>query len=209
MRTTLRTRKNLVGAAGLVATLGLVIGPASAAQAATTGHVVSTIPVPTHTYSALATGLGSVWLADTDENSFATVVRINPATNRVTGPTTLDIAAGGFAVGYGSLWVAGWATNTVERIDPSTMRETARIRTKLGPEALVAELGSIWVGNHHDHSVSTDRPDDQQGRRVVHGGHPERLPRRSGLHERGQPLPVRRRLQHRIDLPDRTRAPTG
>jgi hypothetical protein len=158
MRTTRKTRRTVVGSVSLLASLGLVVSPVSAAQAASTGHVVTVISVPMNTYAPITTGLGSVWLASNDESSFGTVVQIDPRTNRFVRSTTLDIAPGGFTVGYGSLWVSGWATNTVERIDPATMRVITRIPTRLGPENLIAAFGSIWVSDHHNHSVSRIDP---------------------------------------------------
>jgi hypothetical protein len=129
------------------------LAPPAQAQATSIGHVVATIHVPPMPFSTLVFGGRWAWLIDTDENSFATVVQVDPSTNTVHRTSKLDIAAGGAATGYGSLWVSAWNANLVERIDPATLRVLARIPVGLGPQWLHAAFGSIWVANHHAHSV--------------------------------------------------------
>jgi streptogramin lyase len=65
-----------------------------------------------------ATGLGSLWL----RMSAGTVSRVDPTTGKVTGTYPADEAGGGGypAVGFGSLWVANFSTDTIwrDRITP-------------------------------------------------------------------------------------------
>ena len=147
----LATVSSLAAAALAIATFALA--PPAQAQATSIGHVAATIHVPPMRFVAVVSGGHWVWLVDADENSFATVVQIDPVTNTVHRTSTLDIAAGGAVTGYGSLWVSAWNANLVERIDPATLRVLARIPVGLGPEWLHAAFGAIWVANHHDHSV--------------------------------------------------------
>jgi streptogramin lyase len=61
-----------------------------------------------------ADGLGSLWLRIAD----GSVVRVDPATGKVTASYPADSTAGGgyVAVAFGSLWVANFGTDTVWRV---------------------------------------------------------------------------------------------
>ena len=58
-------------------------------------------------------GLGSVWVGNVGE---ATVARIDPATNRLTGKVQVGAQPCDVAIGADSVWVDGYGTGNVERI---------------------------------------------------------------------------------------------
>ena len=47
-----------------------------------------------------------------------TLVRIDPATNAVTGSVDVGVGPCGVAIGAGSVWVDGYGTSSVIRVDP-------------------------------------------------------------------------------------------
>ncbi len=143
---------------------------AVACLAATTALVFLTIPAPAGAsparadnvtippgYYDMREGLGSMWVLEDDEQSYSVIYRIDPATDGVTDAFTLDSAAGGFGVGFHSLWVAMYYDNTVERIDASG-HVVARVKVGLQPYAVHVAFGSVWVSNHHGSSVSRIDP---------------------------------------------------
>jgi YVTN family beta-propeller protein len=67
---------------------------------------------------------GSVWVANYGN---ATLSRVDPKTNRVTGTVNVGAEPCGLAAGAGSIWVDGYGTDTVERVDPRTLKRTRRI----------------------------------------------------------------------------------
>ena len=59
----------------------------------------------------VVTGQGSIWL----RTGNTTITRINPANGRTIGTYPAAGGGGGYAVGYGSLWVANFGDHTVWR----------------------------------------------------------------------------------------------
>jgi DNA-binding beta-propeller fold protein YncE len=107
----------------------------------------------------ITAGFGSVWVTASTQDTHATVLRIDPATNRVTARWHyVDGAGGGLAVGFGSLWLTQYNANRVLRIDPDTGRVRARIPVGLQPSAVHVAFGAVWVGNHHGQSVTEIGP---------------------------------------------------
>ena len=70
--------------------------------------------------SAIAVGLGAVWVANTLD---ATVSRIEPSTGTVSGTVPVGQGPRDVAVGLGSVWVANEFAGTVSQIDPRTNSE--------------------------------------------------------------------------------------
>jgi YVTN family beta-propeller protein len=87
-------------------------------------------------------GLGYLWVSNFKD---ATIVRIDPATNRVTARIKVGARPCGVAVGADSLWVDGYGTDSVERVDPQSMQVVARI--PVGPSLWDVEFGadSVWA----------------------------------------------------------------
>jgi streptogramin lyase len=92
----------------------------------------------------------AVWVA---AERGGTLLRIDPATNRVAGRTVLTPpGAGGprtVAAGFGSLWVAAPGVDAVFRIDPAARRIRAIVRfpVSMSPCGSIAVgTRSVWVG---------------------------------------------------------------
>jgi streptogramin lyase len=119
--------------------------------------VIARITVAANDNYDLAGGLGAVWLLNPDEFQYDTLRRIDPATNRITASYRLDSAAGGFAVGDDSIWVAMYFDNTLERLDGHG-HVLARIGVGLQPQSVHLAFGSVWVSNHHGRSLSRINP---------------------------------------------------
>ncbi len=134
-----------------------VLAAASAAAASRQTPVVAQLHVPPNDVYDLTGGLGAVWLINDDEFSYSSLRRIDPQTNRVVATHRLDSSAGGFAVGFGSIWVSMYYDNEVERIGPRG-HVIARIAVGLQPQYTHVAFGSVWTSNHHGRSVSRINP---------------------------------------------------
>ena len=119
------------------------------------GKVVSDIPIGSAP-AGVAVGLGSVWVANTNDN---TVTRIELATNTIR--QTINVGAGpvGVAVGGGAVWVANELDGTVSRIDPAANRVVDTVRTGNGPSGVAYGEGAVWVTNSLDGTVTRIDPD--------------------------------------------------
>jgi YVTN family beta-propeller protein len=86
------------------------------------------------------------------------VVRIDPATRRITASIPLGSSPAGIVIAEGSVWVANSGANTVSRIDPVSNKVTGTIPVGKGPSGLAFDNGSIWVVNGLTSSVSEIDP---------------------------------------------------
>jgi hypothetical protein len=122
-----------------------------------TGRRQATIDLPAGPCEATDTGFGAIWTATCNDLG---LVRIDPATNRVSGrvklpiPQSLD-GEGSIGAGAGGVWLVvdarGCTACRVARIDPWTLRVTARVAVREGSAAVRAGEGSVWVTNpDHD-----------------------------------------------------------
>src|SRR4051812_26333356 len=71
-----------------------------------------------------AVAAGSVWVA---AYASSRLVRIDPATNAVTGHVRVGASPCGLVAAAGSLWTDGFGTGTVERVDPARLKVVKRI----------------------------------------------------------------------------------
>jgi YVTN family beta-propeller protein len=110
--------------------------------------------------AALASGGGAIWTVNSAPFfKRGTLVRIDPATNRLDGPAIpLGPAPAGVAVGAGSVWVGDAIEGTVRRIDPVRRRAVGTIDVGNEPYALLFTNGSLWVTNADDGTVSRIDP---------------------------------------------------
>jgi YVTN family beta-propeller protein len=119
------------------------------------GHVVAKIPLG-NSPTAIATGLGGVWIADDVDN---TMTRIDPRTaDAVTATTPVGQQPAAVAAGEGAVWVANFDDDTVSRIDPRTAAVTKTIAVGRGPTGIAAGGGAVWVANSLDGTVSRIDP---------------------------------------------------
>jgi YVTN family beta-propeller protein len=88
--------------------------------------------------SAVASGDGSIWVANSDDRTLA---RVDPATVSVNKTIGLQATPTGVAVGAGAVWVANGPAGTVSRIDPGTNLVTRTI-----PVTRHSTFGSVDVG---------------------------------------------------------------
>jgi len=90
----------------------------------------------------LAVASDSVWVAG--------AFRIDPATNRVSGPFT-QAEAQDVGAGDGSVWASDYDGATVRRFDAVTGKQLAAVRLPLGatPEGIAVAGGAAWVASHH------------------------------------------------------------
>jgi DNA-binding beta-propeller fold protein YncE len=115
----------------------------------TSGRTVATIRLRGAPLDVAATP-GAVWVTNSGGDS---VVRIDPATNRVVGPPIpIGFRAGNLVVGAGDLWVtsdyrvdAAAEDVVVVRIDPQANRAVETIAVGGHPIDVAATQGAVWV----------------------------------------------------------------
>jgi YVTN family beta-propeller protein len=146
------------------------------------GRFAAVIPVPGAASMTVADG--RLWVL----TGAGTVVRVDPATNRVVGkPLRAPDDAEAIAVGQGALWVARVAPgdlgaphdDAVTRVDLASGRTVATIKVRRGPLDLAATPGDVWVTNSGGGGESVARIDPQTnrlaGRPTVTGASPQSL----------------------------------
>ena len=122
----------------LAAVAGLVIVTAASA-AGDHPSVVAKVRTGLKPCAAIQ-AYGSVWVANFGS---ATLARVDPKTNRVTGRVKIGGQACGLAAGAGSIWVDGYGTNTIERVNPTTLKRTRRIPVGIQPYDVAFGFGSV------------------------------------------------------------------
>ena len=109
-----------------------------------TGAVKARIRVDS-TCGPIADGLGAIWVHTCGTRR--TIVRIDPATNRVTHTLPLGMASseGAFAFASGSIWLTSDTMSTLTRADVATglVRATARVAPH--SYTVVAGGDALWV----------------------------------------------------------------
>jgi streptogramin lyase len=109
-------------------------------SAATMRHVSTTTTASAGFYPDVATGLGSVWLADDGSRA---IVRVDPTREAVVGTYQLSGAPFGVAVGADAAWAPG-DDGTVARIDPRS-NDVEVIRVGGAPRSLDVGRREVWV----------------------------------------------------------------
>jgi streptogramin lyase len=96
-------------------------------------------------------GAGSIWVSSDPKG---VIVRVDPATNRVTASIPVNPGSVYLAFGFGSLWAVSATGQSIQRIDPAT--NTVVKTTALGKEPgfLVAGEGAVWVQEQGDGTVA-------------------------------------------------------
>lgn len=95
--------------------------------------------------SGVAAGAGSVW---TGRNDLQAVVRIDPATNRVTATIPVGIRIFGMAATEDAVWVTSYEDNVTVRIDPRSNRVVARLAGLHGPSGVLITSGAVWLADN-------------------------------------------------------------
>jgi YVTN family beta-propeller protein len=118
--------------------------------------------------SAIATGAGSVWITDSDDN---TVTRLDPASDgAVIGTTSVGQGPAALAVGAGAVWVANTRADTVTRIDARTGTVTHTIPVGRRPTGVAVGEGAVWVANSLSGSLSRIDPQTKRVEATVDVG---------------------------------------
>jgi DNA-binding beta-propeller fold protein YncE len=130
--------------------IAVVVGAASAATALKPARIVARIATG-QTRCSENGGLGALRVSNFRD---ATIARIDPTTNRVTGLIKVGPQPCGVVVGAGALWVDGYGTGSVERVDPQTSQIVARI--PVGPSLWDVEFGAdaVWATSEFNGTVS-------------------------------------------------------
>ena len=106
---------------------------------ATTMRRVSTVELASG-YTDLATGFGSVWIADDEGRA---VLRIDAVQEAIVRTYDLVGSALGVAVGADAVWASS-EDGTVARIDPES-DDVANVRVGGAPRGLDVAAGAVWV----------------------------------------------------------------
>jgi YVTN family beta-propeller protein len=117
--------------------------------------------------SAMAIGLGSVWLAA----GKGPVQRLDPATGRITASVQLGSGPKAMVVGHDAAWVANEDEGSVTRIDPRTTSVVRSISVGANPVALAVGPDAIWVANSGDGTVSRIDPETNAVTKTISVGH--------------------------------------
>jgi YVTN family beta-propeller protein len=104
---------------------------------------------------AVAAGAGAVWVVSRPDLRFqngppkqigrATLSRVDPGSNTLTGAIPLAGNPTDVSVGEGSVWVADGSNDAVLKIDPNTDRITNTIRLGSRPQGITVANGTVWV----------------------------------------------------------------
>jgi YVTN family beta-propeller protein len=92
--------------------------------------------------AALDAGSGGVWVVDAAADR---LVRVDPATMKITSRIPVGGGPRAVAVGAGSVWVANGADGTVSRVDPRRNAVAATIPVGSAPVDLEVGFGAVWV----------------------------------------------------------------
>jgi hypothetical protein len=116
-----------------------------------TGQVQARIRAPSGRFGvAIAFGAGSIWTNSYDgPNSPATLVKIDPATNRVTDQVdaeTVDARTQSLAFGSGAVWLVDHDHGLV-KVEPATLRILAREQLGFGTIGVVATQDAVFLAD--------------------------------------------------------------
>lgn len=108
-------------------------------------------------------GAGSIWVASDDKG---VIVRVDPASNKVTASIPVDPGTYYLAFGLGSLWAVSADQQSLQKIDPQTNAVVGRTALGREPGFLVAGEGAVWVQEQGDGTLARIDPEtgDVSGR---------------------------------------------
>ncbi|MFN2462871.1 MAG: hypothetical protein ABR573_03080 [Candidatus Dormibacteria bacterium] len=102
--------------------------------------------------SAILFAAGSLWATRDEERS---LLRIDPATRKVTATIPLELSPFAMGAGPNSIWVTDYEHGAVAHVDIATNRLVGVIRgLAAGPAAVAVEGGSAWVVNRSHEGVT-------------------------------------------------------
>jgi YVTN family beta-propeller protein len=116
----------------------------------------------------LSAGEGGIWAVSADA---ATIVRIDPTTNKVSGTLAGPVGSTNIRAALGALWVTNFDQGTLMRLDPKTGKTVATITVGAGPRFLTVGEGGVWVLNQGAGTVSHVDPATNKLMATVPVGH--------------------------------------
>ena len=160
--------RRIVAFSGSVLVAGVIVAPRPARPGARRSSRASTRGSGPARRPA---GFGSLWVG---VSGAGTLVRIDPATNAVTGKVRVGVGPCGVAIGAGSVWVDGYGTSSVIRVNPTRMKVPggSRCATRSG----TSSTAPAPSGRRAEPRLRrADQPEDEQGRAAhPHRGRPAR-----------------------------------
>ncbi len=94
----------------------------------------------------IGSGTDAVWV--TNRLGSGSVQRIDPEASKVVASVQVSEPCNGFAIGFGAIWTASCADQTLVRIDPTRNVVVAAIPSRVaadGEGQVAAGFGSIWI----------------------------------------------------------------
>jgi YVTN family beta-propeller protein len=88
----------------------------------------------------------------------ASLVKIDPVTNRIASSITMPAGSFTAATGLGAIWVSSSQKDLVTRIDGVTNKVVGTIPVGPSPRFLAVGFGAVWVLNQGDGTVSRIDP---------------------------------------------------
>jgi serine/threonine-protein kinase len=126
--------------------------------------------VDSPTYSDVAVGFGSVWLA----GDGPTLRRIDPETGHLAAVVELPFLPKSMAVGAGALWITALVDDSLARVDPLTNEVGMSIPLEPGTDGVAFGDGSVWVVSSFDGTVARIDPATGEIQATIRvGGRPE------------------------------------
>ena len=125
----------------------------SATGAVTTIDIGGTIPDPE---ASIGAAEGAVWIIV--NGTPRTLVRVDPATNKVTGTFEILGAPTAVRAGLGGVWVSDPTNDVVSRVDPGSGIVVASIPVGGRPQFLAVGEGAVWTMNQSAGTVSRIDP---------------------------------------------------
>ena len=101
--------------------------------------------------SAIAIGTGAVWVGRNDTLS---VVRLDPATNRVVATIPVGVHVFGLTTSESAVWVSAYEDDRVVRIDPTTNAVSLDLPVPHGPSGIAIAGNGAWAADYRGGSVS-------------------------------------------------------
>lgn len=118
----------------------LVIASVTSASAPA---VVARIPVSRFAAPCAAAAGGKyVWVSEYGRPS---LLKIDPATNKVVGKTGIGLGSCGLGYGAGSMWTEDTSSSTVSRVSVSTGKRLKAIKVGLQPYDTTFAYGAAWT----------------------------------------------------------------
>jgi DNA-binding beta-propeller fold protein YncE len=104
--------------------------------------------------SAVAVGAGSLWITKNDDNS---LLRIDPATDRVEAVIPTSIKLFGLAAGPSGAWATD-LSGSVIHVDAQSNRVVATVHVSGQPSGLAVTDDAVWVARTLDNAVTRIDP---------------------------------------------------